>query len=77
MQEFVPLFCIFTFRRWTVRVGPGPEEGVGAEPVVGEALDKQECLVDGVDGAADVVLSVGELAHEEALVRGPCERQST
>ena len=75
MLEFVPLFCVFTFRRWTVRVSPSPEEGVGAEPVVGEALDEQECLVDGVDGAADIVLMVGELPHKrEGRRRGHARR---
>ena len=79
-SSFIPLFicsALFTFRGWTLRVGPGPEEGVGAEPVVREPLDQQEALVYGVDGAADVVLVVGELPYEEALVRSTCETQST
>ena len=63
----------FALGRRAVRIRAGPEEGVGAEPVVREGLDEEERLVDGVDRPADVVLALGEVPDEEALVRSSCE----
>ena len=55
-----------------VGLGAGPEEGVWPEAVVGESLDEEERLVDGVDGPAHVVVVLREVADEEAAVRSTC-----
>ena len=68
--------AIVTSGGWAIRFGAGPEERVGTESVVGEPLDEEERLVDGVDRPAHVVVVLREVAEEEAAVRSPCNEDT-
>ena len=65
-----------TLGGWSVRLCAGPEECVWPESVVGEPLDEEERLVDGVHRPAHVVVALREVADEEAAVRGPCNEDT-